>query len=124
MSKTETLNKWLAIAQYLAPVVLATVPGGEKIAPFVPLVSAGIQEAEQIPNASGPEKKAHVIDLAMAAFQTLQATGKLHMDAAQFQSTVGAGVDATVGVVNLVHQAHQAVPAGVLLAPQASTTGE
>jgi hypothetical protein len=121
MSKTDTVNKWLTLAQFLAPAVLMAVPHGDKIAPFVPVITSGIQEAEQIPGASGPEKKAHVMNLAMAAFQTLQRSGKVHLDVGQFQSVIGAGIDATVGTIDLVHQAH--VPAGVLL-PPVGTTGE
>ncbi len=106
MSKTDTVNKWLALAQMLAPVVLMNVPHGDKIAPYVPIITAGIQEAQQIPGASGADKKAHVMNLAMAAFQSLQQTGKVHLSASDFQATVGAGIDATVGTINLVNQAH------------------
>ena len=117
MSKMDTLNKWLAIAQMIAGPILATVPGGAKIAPFVSVISTGIQEAEQIPGATGADKKAHVMNLAMSAFAALQATGKVHLgDATDFQNMVGAGVDTTVGVINVVHQLHE-VPPGVLLPP-------
>lgn len=106
MSKTDTVNKWLSIAQMLAPAVLMAVPHGETIAPYVPIITAGIQEAEQIPGATGAEKKAHVVGLAMAAFQSLQQTGKVHLNQTDFATTVSAGIDATVGTINLVQQAH------------------
>lgn len=106
MSKTDTVNKWLSLVQVLAPAVLMAVPHGEKIAPYIPIITTGIQEAEQIPGASGAEKKAHVVNLAMAAFQSLQQTGKVHLNQTDFSDTVSAGIDATVGTINLVHQAH------------------
>lgn len=120
------MDKWLTLAQLLAPAILATVPGGAKIAPFVPVITTGIQEARQIPGASNEEKKAHVMGLAMAAFSALQATGKIHLGTPEdFQSTVSAGIDTTVGVINIAHRAHEAVPTGVLLPPApASTAGQ
>lgn len=121
MSKTETVNKWLTIAQFLAPAVLLAVPHGEKIAPYVPIITTGIQEAEQIPGASGADKKAHVVNLAMAAFQTLQQTGKVHLDQTEFQIAVSSGIDATIASINAVKKAHDAVPVGVLL-PTGGTT--
>jgi hypothetical protein len=116
------LDTWLTIAQMIAPSILAAIPNGAKIAPFVPVITSGIQAAEQLPGATSDQKKSHVMTLAMAAFQTLEGTGVLHLNPAEFQSTVGAGIDATVGTINLVQQAHQAGSAGVLLPPPAGVT--
>jgi len=117
MSKLENFNKWLAVAQILAPAALLAAPHGQQIAAAIPSIVGGIVAAEQIPGATGEAKKAHVMDLAMAAFSSLQQTGKLHIGQSDYQAAVSAGIDTTVKAINLVHAQHQAVPAGVLLPP-------
>jgi len=95
-------SKWLDLVKLLAPVVLVNVKGGEKIAPLVPLVINGITEAEQIKGATGPEKKAHVLNIVDAAIQTINATSKVHIDLAGAKAATSGGIDAVVSAVNAV----------------------
>ena len=74
------LTKFLDIIKLVAPVILASVPKGDKIAPLVPVIANGIAEAEQIKGASGAEKKAHVLSIVDAGVTSVNATGKLHLD--------------------------------------------
>lgn len=82
-----------------APMILALTP----LAPIAPAVALGIQEAEAIRGASGPEKLAHVVKIAKHAADAANAqAGKEVIDAAQVEATAGQVVSAVVSTVNLV----------------------
>lgn len=109
--KADDLNQWLAIAALLAPAVLTRVKGGEKIAPFIPAITQGVIEAEQIKGASGAQKKAHVLNLVPVAVGVANATGKTHLDPVVIGSIVDSGIDAVIKAVNAVHATHVDPPA-------------
>ena len=94
------LSKWLNLVTLIAPVVLANVKGGDRIASMVPVIVSGITEAEQIAGASGAEKKAHVLNIVQAGVTAANATGKVHLDAADVQAIAGGGIDT---VINTLH---------------------
>lgn len=103
-------TKWLDLVKLLAPIVLANVKGGDKIATVIPVVVQGIQEAEQIKGAKGPEKKDHVLNVTDAAVTALNATGKVKLDPQEVRATVSDGIDTVVQTVNLVHGARPEAP--------------
>lgn len=105
------LPRWLQLVKLLAPTIVAVaVPGvGPALAAAI---ADGIAEAEQIPGASGADKKAHVLNLVRAGAGAVNAASE--PDALQqaqvdgLVSAVGSGIDTAVAVVNLIHQQHPA----------------
>ena len=96
------LGKWLNIVKLIAPVVLANVKGGDKIAVLVPTITDAISEAEQIKGASGAEKKAHVLNVVQAGVVAANASGKVHLDPAEVQATASHGIDAVVDAIHVI----------------------
>lgn len=96
------LHKFLEVVGQIGPVVLAAVPGGEKIAPLIPKIVHAIGEAEAIKGATGTEKKARVLNVAHEAAAIASATGKVKMDPAEVEAIVSAGVDAVIGTVHVI----------------------
>jgi hypothetical protein len=74
------------------------------------MIMNGIDEAEQLPGASGAEKKAHVLALVATGVSITNATGKSHLDPVAIATIAGHGIDAVVGTVNVVRDAHKAAP--------------
>lgn len=121
------LGAFINTVRILGPVVLATVPGGEKIAPLIPTITGAIEDAEAIKGASGAEKKAHVLNIVQAGIATANATGKVALDPAGVLVAASTGIDAVVATVNVVKAAHAApfVPASAsALGVVAGSTGE
>lgn len=88
-----TWKTWLHIAERLAPIVLATVPG---IPPaLVGPLSNMIMSVQQIEGKAGPDKKA----LVMAAATDVGATPDQ-------LTAISSGIDTAVSVINLVHGQH------------------
>lgn len=104
------LTKFLGIVNALAPVVLLAVPGGAVIAPIVPVIVNAITEAEQISGASGPEKKAHVLNIVDAAVVTANATGKVHINPTEAADAASHGIDAVIGAVAVIEGAKVVKP--------------
>lgn len=98
------LHKFLAIVSQVGPVVLAAVPGGEKISGIIPQVVQAIGEAEQIKGATGAEKKAHVLNIVRNA-TTVANTGRQRVDPAEVEAVASAGVDAVIGTVHVINGA-------------------
>jgi hypothetical protein len=96
------LTKFLMIVNGVGPLLLLAVPGGEKIAPLIPVITYAIGEAEQIKGATGEQKKAHVLDITNAAVLTLNATGKVKLDPAEVAKVAGSGIDTVIGTVHLI----------------------
>ncbi len=117
MSKLDKLNTILGLVGKFAPMILPSVPGGAKISAFIPVITHGILEAEQIPGASGADKKAHVLNLLADSVTALNATGKTHLSQDELAAIAGNGIDTVIGTVNLLHGAGATVPEGVLLPP-------
>jgi len=99
---------WLDLLKVLGPAIVATtVPGGALLAP---LIIQGIQEAEGLKGATGPEKKAHVVGLVRAGITTANLVAKKDvLSPTESVATVSAAIDAVVGAVNLVQQATEAL---------------
>ncbi len=104
------LAKFLSIIKLVAPVVLASVKGGEKIAPLVPVITGAIEEAEQIHGATGAEKKAHVLNVVSAGVTAANATGKVKMDPAEVQAVASDGIDAVIGTLHVIDGAKVVKP--------------
>lgn len=120
------LGAFVNVLRVLGPAVLATVPGGEKIAPLIPTITGAIEEAEAIRGASGAEKKAHVLGIVQAGIATANATGKVSLDPAAVQTVAANGIDAVIGALNVVKAAHgQAEPSpAAALGVVTGSTGE
>lgn len=95
-------KKFLFLVNALAPLVLANVKGGDKVAEFIPIVTDGIIAAEQIKGATGAEKKAHVLDLVAAGVAGANATGKVKLDASAVTTAAGDGIDAVIGAIHAI----------------------
>ena len=101
-AKEAYLMKWLDLVKNLAPLILASVPGVPAV--IVPAVIHGILTAEQIPNATGAQKKAYVLDLVQTGLETTNsAAGKQVIETASTVAAVSSGIDATVNAINAVH---------------------
>jgi len=100
-----TGNKWFQLITGLAPLILANVKGGDKITPVIPVIVAGIQEAEQIKGASGEQKKDHVMKTVDAGVAAANATGKVKLNAEEVKAVASDGIDAVIGAVHVVEGA-------------------
>lgn len=76
---------------------------------LLPLIMHGIQTAESMKGASGPEKKAKAIELVRTGLAGVEtATGKHPLDIPEAAEAVDNGIDAVVHAVNSVQKAKQA----------------
>lgn len=113
-----TLDKWLTLIAQFAPLVFAVVPGGATLAPLTPLIIDGIMAAEQIHNASGAEKKAHVQTIvANAVAVTNTVTGNTTLDPALTLAASSASIDAVIATVKVIEAAQAGVVPAVADAP-------
>lgn len=103
------LAAFLAILNQVAPVVLAAVPATRDLAPFI---IKGIAAAEQIPGATGPQKKAAALALTGEVADALSAKGVL-LERGTTEANVSAAIDTVVGIVNQVHALHTPAPNAV-----------
>lgn len=92
---------WTQTVLSLLPMVLAFIP---KLPPsLIPAIIQGIQEAEQLPGAKGPEKKAHVLALVDLAIQGVNAAKhKVVLDPATVTPVVNHAIDVGIAVANLL----------------------
>lgn len=119
------LGKFTSLVRLLGPVVLAAVPGGEKIAPHVTTVLDAIADAEQMKGASGAEKKARALAIVAKGVATANATGKVKLDVSEVQAIAAHGIDAVVGAVTVVGSAGVPPPASAAeLGVHTGSTGE
>lgn len=89
------MPKWLEVLKAIGPTILAFTPA----APLMPVIIEGIALAEQLPGASGPQKKAVVLKLVEKAEQGASAMGK-PPKAGSWVSLADNGIDTVVGAVN------------------------
>ena len=99
------LKKFVAVVSQVGPVVLAMVPGGDKIAPVIPKIVDGIKEAEAMKGASGADKKRHVLNIVEQAVGVANTTGKVSISADQVKSIASQGIDAVVATVHVIEGA-------------------
>lgn len=64
--------KWLDVAKGALPLVALLYPPA---APLIPFILAGAHEAEQLPGASGEQKRDHVINIVVTAAQGAASQG-------------------------------------------------
>lgn len=111
-------NKWFQLITGLAPLILANVKGGDKITSVIPVIVAGIQEAEAIAGASGAQKKDHVLKTVEVGVAAANATGKVQLNAEEVKQAASDGIDAVISVVHVVEGAKVTRP------PANGSTGE
>ena len=99
------LKKFLEIVSTVGPVVLATIPGGDKIAPVIPKIVDGIKSAEAMQGASGAEKKRHVLNIVASGAAVANATGKVKVSAADLEAIASQGIDTVIATVHVIEGA-------------------
>jgi hypothetical protein len=96
------LSSWLHLVESIAPLALAMTP----LAPIAPWVTIGIQTAERIPGASGPQKLALAKTIVSAGVAATNAqAGEQEIDPTLIDSALSSGISAVVDAVNVVHAA-------------------
>lgn len=96
-----TLPKWLYLVQLLAPAILNSFGVPTEL---VGAIADGIGEAEAIPDATGADKKAHVLSLVGDAVVAVNAAkGKQVLDPVRIPVIAGSAIDLVVEAVDLVH---------------------
>lgn len=94
----------------LAPMIVALVPGGATVAPFLPLIMKGITDAEATTQ-PGAAKRAAVVQLvADAAAGANAAKPDTVSDPALLAESTGHVIDAILGSVNAVQAAVAVLP--------------
>jgi hypothetical protein len=99
------LDQFLAVVSLIAPVLLMAVPGGAGIAVLIPTIVNAIKEAEQIQGATGPEKKAHVLAIVMAAVAVANATGSVKLNPEEVNTVAGYAIDVVIGTIHIIEGA-------------------
>lgn len=99
------LHKFIEIVSTVGPVVLATIPGGDKIAPMIPRIVEGINAAEAIKGASGADKKRHVLNVVEQAIGVANQTGKVSISAEEVKAITSQGIDTVVATVHVIEGA-------------------
>ena len=101
MSKLGRLGHFFVKVGQFAPVILALTP----LAPISGIVGAAIQEAEALKGATGEQKLAHVMAIAVDAAKAANSqAGKVVVDPAKVQNAVAEAVSAVITVTNLVKE--------------------
>jgi hypothetical protein len=102
------MKKFLSILQLVGPsIISAVVPGGPVIAQ---LVTDAIGKAQQIPGATGSEKKSFALQVITDGALSVNAgTGKPVLDNAALVNAASQGIDAVVSAVKLVQATHDAI---------------
>lgn len=96
------LHKFLAIVNLVGPVVLAALPGGAVIAPMIPVIVAGIGEAQQIKGATGAQKKEHVMKIVQAGIAVANQTGKVKLDPTEVETVASNGIDTVISTIHVI----------------------
>lgn len=103
-------SAFIGLLKTFGPAVLsALVPGvGGMLAP---LVAAAIQSAEELQGATGPEKKAHALELVEAGAAAANVVAKkMLIDPGQARAIADPAIDTAVQVINVVHAAQAKQP--------------
>jgi hypothetical protein len=109
-------DRFVEIVDRLGPVVLAVVPGGDKIAPLVPTIVHGIKEAQAMKGASGAEKKRHVLNAITDGADVAAAAG-VHVSSEEIAAIASRGIDTVVEAVHVVEGAKATRPDEVSSTP-------
>ena len=101
--------KWLELIKLLVPIIIPVV--SPKLAPLAPVIATGINEAEQLPGASGQDKLNHVINLATTTATGINAaTGKTVVDPQHVTDAAASVISTIVDVANIIHDATPTTP--------------
>jgi hypothetical protein len=103
-------KQFTSILTLVAPVVLLAVPGGAALAPLAGVIIKGIQDAQQQPGKTGPEKKAFVLTLVQDAASGTNLVKPGTIDQPLVVEAAGHAIDAVIGTVNAIQTAHAALP--------------
>lgn len=106
-----SFSKFAAVLTTLAPIVTLLVPGGDKVAPYLPAILAGMAEAQQIPGASGRDKKAHVLAMVEQAADALAVGKPGKVDKATLLLIAGNTIDTVISTIHVIEQAQATLPA-------------
>jgi hypothetical protein len=110
------------ILKIVAPVILMVVPGGAALAPLVPLIVTGIADAQKKPGATGPEKKAFVMQLVSDAVVGANVVKPGTLDPATITDAADEAVDAVIATVQAVQTAHTNQPGVASIAVPITTS--
>jgi len=84
----------------LTPIVVAAIPGGAAVAPFV---GAAMHEAELIPGGTGEQKKAHAMSVVLDSVAAVNlSAGHQAIDPQLAAATADEAIDTTIAAVKLV----------------------
>lgn len=103
-------GKFLQILTTVAPVILLAVPGGAALAPVAAVIVTGIADAQKKPGATGPEKKAFVLQLVKDATEGAVLVKPGAIDPVLVQEAAGHAIDAVIATVHAVQGAHDQLP--------------
>jgi hypothetical protein len=99
------MPKWLKVLEQVAPLIIGFTP----LAPLAPAVTAAISMAEQIPGATGEQKKAIVQEIVRVSAQGANAqANKVVLDPAAAVRASSDVIDSVVDIVNIAHQLPEA----------------
>lgn len=94
------MTRFLDVLKVMGPALVSFLPGGPI---YGSLLLAGIEAAEQLPDASGAEKKALVMQMVALGIQGVKtAKPDAPVDPTEIATLVGTGIDTVVGVVNVL----------------------
>lgn len=101
---------WLHLVEILTPVVLQYAFAGNPHAQaLVPIVRAGIAEANGIKGATGPQKLLHVTNLVILGAEGVNVEqGHEVLNVEAVTNTIGDAISAIVNAANIVHKAQVA----------------
>lgn len=98
------MMKWLDTVKAIAPILISVI--NPALAPVASVIAAAIGEAEQIPGATGADKKSHVLAIVTDAATAINAAAKkVVLDPASMGAAAGAAIDTVISIVNLIHKA-------------------
>jgi hypothetical protein len=104
------LKQFLATLAVVAPALVLALPGGEKVAPYLPLITKGIADAQATPGATGATKRAFVLALVDDAVKVTALANPKLIDPALTVEAAGLTIDAIITTINAVQKAHDALP--------------
>lgn len=94
---------WKSLVRVIATTVLPIAY--PKLAPAVPYIIHGIEEAEKIKGATGKQKLETAIEIANSGAKAANTiTGKEHIDIDAMNATIAAGISAVVNGANVVRK--------------------
>lgn len=94
---------WKSLVRVIATTVLPVAY--PKLAPAIPYIVHGIEEAEKIKGATGSQKLQTAIEIANAGAKAANTiTGKEHVNIEAMNQTIAAGISAVVNGANVIRK--------------------